>query len=262
MITILTPTYNRAHTLQRLFQSLEAQTSKSFDWLVVDDGSTDQTRALIADCAKSAGFAVTYVWQNNGGKHTALNTGVQMASSEWVLIVDSDDALVPNAIECISAHLKQYSSASLVGLAYRRVFFNGALVGRPGDCDEALCLHPSEAGRRFKGDLAYLFRVDSFRRNLFPVVEGEKFVPELYVWNRLGDQGRILYFPRIAIYQCEYMTDGYTANFRNNLRSNPSGFGLFYRDQFRREPLGIQKLKCAIRAAQCFWYQTMRRRRA
>ncbi len=120
---------------------------------------------------------------------------------------------------------------------------------------------PTDAGRFFVGDLAYVFSRKVMLSNLFPVIEGEKFVPELYIWNKISDQGNILYFPNDAIYLCEYMPDGYTENFWQNLRRNPKGFGLFYRAQFFRERSFVAKLKCLIRAGQCYFYAAANRGR-
>ena len=99
LITVFTPTYNRAHTLERLFDSLMAQTSREFEWLVVDDGSTDQTESLIKEFSAKAAFSVRYIYQTNGGKHRAHNAAIKLAAGELVIILDSDDCLLPHAVE-------------------------------------------------------------------------------------------------------------------------------------------------------------------
>lgn len=259
MITVLTPTYNRFHTLPRLYKSLESQTSKSFEWILVDDGSTDETKDWFENIKNGVDFPVRYIFQENAGKHVAINTGLAHVSGEWVVIVDSDDALANDAIEVILKDVLIHDSENLFGLCYRKAFFNRDLVGKVITKDNPLFMHPSEAGRFFEGDLAYVFRTKALRAHSFPVIEGEKFVPELYVWNKIGDEGKILFFPNKAIYFCEYLSDGYTANFRSNLRKNPIGFGLFYRSQFVRENSFFGKTKCAVRFAQCFFYEIIKR---
>ena len=101
MLTILTPTYNRAEELKRLGGSLLAQTSKDFEWLVIDDGSSDETAAVVNDFSSQASFPVRYVKKDNGGKHTAINLGVSMISSGLTFIVDSDDWLTEDAVSTI-----------------------------------------------------------------------------------------------------------------------------------------------------------------
>ena len=111
----------------------------------------------------------------------------------------------------------------------------------------------------FKGDLAYVFKRRVMQLEPFPIIAGEKFVPELFVWNRIGDIGRILFFPTLAIYCCEYLEDGYSANFKQNLRRNPRGFLLFYMAQFQREKSIYGQVKCVIRSLQCTWYSMLNR---
>src|SRR5262249_22312462 len=102
--TVITPTFNRARTLPRVWESLRAQTYTSFEWVVVDDGSTDGTDALIADCAARASFPIRSLRQENRGKHVAMNRGVAASSGEMIVVLDSDDACVPSALERFAFH--------------------------------------------------------------------------------------------------------------------------------------------------------------
>lgn len=256
MITVLTPTYNRAHTLQQLFESLQTQKAP-FEWVIVDDGSTDDTRQLVETFIGSASFPIRYRFQSNGGKHAAINTGVELAHGEWIFIVDSDDVLTAEALQTAEETAAALPS-SVLGFAYRRMYPDGELIGSRIDSDAHLNLTPTEAATLFQGDLAYVFRTETLRRNPFPIIAGETFVPELYLWNRISDQGEILYYPDKAIYVTEYLDDGYTKNFKSNLKRNPKGFALFYRDQFFRESSPLRKLKTAIRYLQCRVYEVFR----
>lgn len=128
------------------------------------------------------------------------------------------------------------------------------MIGKAYLCSKPLSMHPTEAGKFFSGDLAYVFRREIMQRNMFPIFPGEKFVPELYVWNRIGDAGEVLYFPGDVVYRAEYLADGYTANFHSHLRQNPNGFGLFYRTQVTREASLLQKTKFVVRSIQCCVY--------
>ncbi len=254
MITVLTPTYNRSHTLPRLYESLCNQKSKNFEWVVVDDGSTDKTQALLSGFAKAASFAIQIISQQNSGKHVAVNNGVSAAAGDWVFIVDSDDALTPEAISTIEASLTRFGSDNLVGLCFRKAYFDGRIIGRKIEGPSVRKLTPTMAGDLFRGDLAYVFKRDVMLKHPFPVVQGEKFVPELYIWNKISDEGDIYYFVDKYIYLCEYLPDGYSHNFSKNLRRNPQGFLLFYRSQISREDKIIRKVKCIIRLMQCYFY--------
>jgi len=263
MITVLTPTYNRAHVLRRLHASLVAQACEDFEWLVIDDGSSDDTAGLIAELSRSSRFPVRYFFQPNGGKHSAINAGVRMAHGGWILILDSDDALITDALGVVHQAVDQYGGSEKVsGFCFRKCHFDGRLIGKPSVLPGPVNLHPTIAGTMFKGDLAYVFRRTAMLREPFPVFQGEKFVPELLVWNRIGDAGEILAFPNRPIYCCEYLEDGYSANFKRNLRRNPKGFLLYYRTQFFRERSFTRQLKCAVRSLQCTWYALLNGLRA
>jgi len=256
MLTILTPTYERRHTLPRLYESLCAQGRRDFEWLLVDDGSTDGTEAWVEALGTQAGFPIRILRQENGGKHVALNTGVQAAQGEWVFIVDSDDWLTPDAIERVADALADAGRAPqcVAGVCFRRAGPDGRLLGEPCAGPVPFIGTPSQVGRMVRGDLAYVFRRDIMASLPFPVIPGEKFVPELYIWNRIGDRGQIRFYLDRAIYVCEYLDDGYTRNFRAHLRRSPGGFLLFYAAQIGREPHWAGKIKAAIRSLQCLAY--------
>lgn len=251
-LSILTPTYNRAYTLPRLYKTLVEQTDKNFEWVVVDDGSTDDTYAVISQWQSSSQFSIIYIKKDNGGKHTAINSGVLSCSAEWIFIVDSDDGLEKNAIEIANFNINNNNTPSIGGYCYRKSYFDKGLVGNPPEINSPIILHPTKAGHYFGGDLAYIFRRKNMIERKFPIIKNEKFVPELYIWNKIGDDSTIIFYPDISIYNCEYLTDGYSKNFFKNLKNNPIGFGMYYGDQFFREERFLLKLKCAIRWSQCF----------
>lgn len=215
MISILTPTYNRAHTLRRLFESLIAQDEQRFEWIVIDDGSTDGTSILLTEFTSHSALNMQVVSQSNNGKHVAINVGVGVARGDWVFIVDSDDCLTPDAISKISRFIERSCCSDLAGVCYRRASFDSTMIG--ADISPALgdvsFMHPTEAGQFYQGDLAYIFKRDALLVHPFPFFKNEIFVPELLIWNKIGDQGKIAYHHREVIYLCEYLPDGLSANF-------------------------------------------------
>lgn len=110
LFTVFTATYNRAHTLPRVYESLKAQTYRDFEWLIVDDGSTDHTQELVEQWQKEKQFSIRYVYQENGGLHIATNHGVREAKGELFLQLDSDDACIPQALERFKYHWDAISS--------------------------------------------------------------------------------------------------------------------------------------------------------
>lgn len=252
MISLLTPTYNRAHTLPALFESLKVQ-SMPFEWIIVDDGSSDETADIVNTFKSTATFPIIYTFQPNGGKHSALNHGSKIAKGDWIFIVDSDDTLTVDALNLVS-DTSDNLPLDVLGFAFRRMYSNGTIIGKKVDSQTSIELTPTQASSLFSGDLAYIFRSKALRANLFPIIEDEIFVPELYIWNKISDNGKIIYFPSKAIYITEYLDDGYSKNFKRNLKRNPRGFALFYKDQFFRETSLARKLKTAIRYVQCLVY--------
>lgn len=250
MITILTSTYNRAYTLPRLYESLKKQ-DKELEWILVDDGSTDATEEFAKYVADENEIILQYIKQANQGKHIALNTGVQYARGEWIFIVDSDDYLKDDSLTILFEGIKEYGKD--YELCYRKELINGKLLGNQLLKDNVV-LTPNEAGKIMKGDLAYVFKTSTLKKFPFPQISSEKFVPELYIWNKISDQYPILFFPQQSIYACEYLEDGYSKRFKEHLKKNPIGFLIFYRNQLSREKSFIKKFKYFIRSIQCVYY--------
>lgn len=256
MLTILTPTYNRRHTLPALFESLQKQTCHDFEWLIVDDGSTDDTAPWVAQHCMEAPFTVQLLQQANQGKHIAVNTGVRQARGDWLFIVDSDDWLTPDAVAAVIDTIAGLpAEPHVVGVCFRKADTHGKVWG--ADCSTLptpWVASPGWAGRVAQGDLAYVFQTLSMRQNPFPRIAGEKFVPELYIWNKIADSGQVWFYLQRVIYLCEYLDDGYSKNFQITLKRNPKGFLLFYTDQIKRERRLLDKLKALIRSIQCCYY--------
>lgn len=250
MITILTPTYNRAYRLPDLYESLKKQNGL-FEWLIIDDGSIDETASWVKSISEHASFNIRYIYQENQGKHIALNNGVANAFGDWIFIVDSDDYLCDHAIEIMTKDILEYGAT--YELCYRKTLVTGQMVGNQIN-ESKMVMSTTQASHVLKGDLAYLFKTSSMRQFPFPYISTEKFVPELYIWNKISDHFPILFFTKQSIYFCEYLADGYSKQFKEHLRKNPIGFLLFYRDQLKRERSLIQKLKCMIRTIQCIMY--------
>lgn len=254
MITIMTPTYNRAYVLPRLYDSLCQQTRRDFEWLVIDDGSTDGTAKLIFDYRVKSDFSINYFYKENGGKHRAINEGVVHATGDWIIIVDSDDLLTGDAVAKLY-DVMNYIGSEFVGMCFRRATLSGNIIGISGTAwSKSMVMQPIMAGHILKGDLAYVFRTNVIRECPFPEFPNEKFVPELYIWSKIADIGKIIFYLDQVIYLCEYLPDGYTSNFKKNIRSNPCGFGLFYRDQVIRDTRLFGKVKACIRSLQCILY--------
>jgi len=226
-----------------------------FEWVVIDDGSSDETQEMIEKWRGESPFPITYQYQKNRGKMLALNEGVKLSVGQHILIVDSDDALIKDAIKRIELNIREDPVDK--GYIYRKADFSGRIIGEEVQ-GNTLIMHPTEAGKLLKGDLAYVFPKHMMEKYPFPEIKGEKFVPELYIWNKIGDEVAFVCYPQKAIYLCEYLEDGYSKNFDKTFRENPKSFLLFYKDQFFRETSLFGRAKILIRIIQGYFYAVLK----
>jgi glycosyltransferase involved in cell wall biosynthesis len=188
--TVFTPTFNRAHTLPRVYAALERQTFRDFEWLIVDDGSTDDTAALVTGWQAQAAFPIRYVWQENGGKHVAVNHGVRVARGRLFLFLDSDNACVPEALERLNFHWESIPAAqrrSFSAVSSLAQDTSGRIIGSrfpadPTDSDSF------EIRYRYgiTGEKWGFHRTDVLKEFPYPVFPGEKTMPESFLWNRIA----------------------------------------------------------------------------
>lgn len=224
-LSVLTATYNRAENLKALFQSLCNQTTREFDWWIVDDGSDDNTEEIVQSFYRSASFPIHYLYKENGGKHTALNAAIPQLTSELTIIVDSDDTLTSNAVEVISQYHSKYANhAGLCGYVFHRKFPDGNISGKQFNPDEQIA---SYIDVRINGDDTHADKAEVFYTRClqeFPFSEytGEKFLSEDTVWLPMGRKYDMVHINK-AIYVFEYQSDGLTRNRRKHNIASPKG---------------------------------------
>lgn len=225
MITVLTPTFNREGVLRSLWDSLQKQTVKDFEWLVVDDGSTDGTKNLITQLQEKSDFPIRYIYKSNGGKHTALNVGIQTICSELTFIVDSDDCVTDDAVESIlKIHKKYRSQNNICGYAFLRAFPDGKVNGKKFDVDEKIgsYIDVRVNGDDTGADKAEVFKTHCLKEFPFPEYPNEKFLGEDLVWVRMARKYEMVHINK-AIYVGNYLEDGLTNNRRKHNIASPVG---------------------------------------
>jgi glycosyltransferase involved in cell wall biosynthesis len=254
--TVLTPTFNRARYLELLYESLCAQTFKDFEWVIVDDGSTDGTGELVASWKSF--FPIRYAWKPNGGKHTAVNHGVRMAAGELLFILDSDDRCLPHSLERFDFHWRNIPDperfAFVVGLCYQddgRTRLGPPFPAKTIDTfklRDALALAPV--------DRIGIVRTDIMRRFPYPVFRNERNVITGLVWNRiLRKYGARYVNEPLAIHV--YAPGGLSS--QRDLRSaNPKGMVLFHTERALSDVPFRIRLISTIRVIQ-FAAHTLRR---
>ncbi len=203
--TVFTATFNRAHTLYRVYAALAAQTYRDFEWLIVDDGSTDNTARLVEGWQTAAAFPIRYFRQENLGKHIAFNRGVANAEGELLLVLDSDDACVPQALARFKYHWDAIGADARSGFSAVTALCqdqHGRLIGDPFPTD-VMDSDPLELRYRYRvrGEKWGFQRTDVLRRFPFPEDVVRTYVPEDVVWNLIAREYRTRFVnERLRIY--------------------------------------------------------------
>ena len=230
--TVFTPAYNRRELMIRLFDSLCAQTDKDFEWVIVDDGSTDGTQEAVSNF-EDGGFPIVYKKVENGGKHRAINHGLTLASGKVFAIVDSDDHLTPDAIEVIKAHFAtiEGEERSFCGVATNRK--NDAtmeIVGTFGDGEYVDAKATERDKYGLSGDKFEIYYTEILKKYPFPEIEGEKFMTEAVVWNRLAADGYYIRWFNDAVYLGQYLEGGLTDSREACIEKSPKGYLLYIKE--------------------------------
>lgn len=255
-ITVFTPVYNRGYCVKDVYNSLVNQTYKSFEWLVINDGSSDDTEEVINDCIKENRIKIRYIYQENGGQHRALNHAIQEAEGELLMIVDSDDTLEPMALERIVYYERTIQDkTSFAGVSGLRQHNNGEIIGTPWPDDKNDFIDITNTDRMKKkmllGDKAEAYYTHVLRK-FFPIpeFEGENDVEKGVLWNRIASGGLKIRWFNEAIYNCEYLAGGMSVNIIKNYRKNYNGYLLYIRELIHCDIGLYNKIKFFIKTAE------------
>ena len=249
MVTVFTPTYNRAAYLLKVFESLLQQTFKDFEWVIVDDGSIDDTSVIIDNLqlTNDKFFPIRYFYQENGGKHRAINRGVKEAKGELFLILDSDDMLPPNSLERIDFYYQQIKGdESFGGVSGYMAHHDGTVIGKGCDID---VLDTNSIDLRYKyhveGDMLEVFRTSVLKEIPFPEISNEKFVPEALVWNRIARKYKLRVFHEVVYFR-DYLEGGLTDKIVKIRMNSPIASMMTYAEMTEFNIPFFAKVKAAI----------------
>ena len=255
-ISILTPTYNRGELLLPLYDSLKNLTFKDFEWLIVDDGSEDDTEqyalSWIAHNIENTEFPIRYIKKSNGGKHTAINRGVREANGELILILDSDDTLPSDSLATIAQYYEQCKGyKDCAGVCGLMAHHDGQLIGTgfPKDpmYESALLFRYAEKGN-VTGDLLEVYKTSVMREFPFPEIENERFCPESLVWNRIANKYKLFCFNKVIYYR-DYLEGGLTSKIVRIRMNSPIASTMTYAEMLDYNI----SLKWKIRSAINYW---------
>jgi glycosyltransferase involved in cell wall biosynthesis len=241
-LTVFTPAYNRAHTLPRTYRSLLGQSCKDFIWLIVDDGSTDGTAALVKSWMRQDnGFEIQYIYKENGGMHTAHNTAYENIHTELNVCVDSDDCMGENAVALILEKWESVKERGYAGLIGLDADFDGKVIGAgfPANLQETTLSGYYAAGG--SGDKKLVYRTDVIKRYPpYPTFAGEKYVALAYKYTLIDQDFKLAVLDRVLC-NVEYQADGSSRNMLRQYLKNPKGFA-FWRTVTMRFPTSRKRL--------------------
>ncbi len=245
-LSVVTPAYNRAYILPKCYESLIAQTCKDFEWIIVDDGSSDDTEQLVKSFIAEGKVDIKYVKQLNGGKHVAHNKGALMAQGELFLCLDSDDQLTQDAIAFAKEFWEKNKTEKTVGILAKR----GGIQDELPICGEwkegllSATMYDLYNKYGFSGDTALFFKTKILKTEKFEVFQNENFIPETALYCKIDTYGEMLLVNKV-LYLTEYLSDGLTAKYHSLLRKNPNGTAYSYYLQLCM----AKKLKQALKYA-------------
>lgn len=245
-LTIFTPAYNRGYIIEKCYKSLCNQTCKDFVWLVVDDGSTDNTAELIKDWQKlDNGFDIKYIYKQNGGMHTAHNTAYENIDTELNVCIDSDDSMPDDAVENILAFWKENGSDKYAGIIALDVYeSNQSVIGKvlPSKKSTTLMGYYKNGGA---GDKKLIYRTEVINSTpKYPEFEGEKYVGLAYKYH-IVDETKELLIMNEPVCIVDYQDDGSSASMWKQYYNNPKGFAFFRKSEMKYQS-GKELLKTCI----------------
>ena len=232
-LTVFTPAYNRAYTLHKCYESLIRQTCKDFVWLIIDDGSTDNTKELVSKWIKENKINIKYIYQENQGMHGAHNTAYENIDTELNVCIDSDDYMTDDAVENIVNFWMENKRDDLAGIGALDIYESGEVIGDrfPDDLKESTYWDIYHR-YKVKGDKKFIYRSDLTRKYPYPIFEGEKYVGLGYKYAKLDEKYKLALMNK-EVCVVEYMEDGSSRNMLKQYRRNPKGFAFIRKEDMK-----------------------------
>ena len=241
-LTIFTPAYNRAYTLHKCYESLKKQTNKDFEWLIIDDGSTDNTRELVQSWIEENIIPIKYHYQKNQGMHGAHNTAYELIDTELNVCIDSDDYMPDDAVEKILKFWDKNKSDNIAGIAALDAYESGEVIGNtfPEDL-KTYTSFDMYYKHGVCGDKKFIYRTELTKKYPYPIFEGEKYVGLAYKYRKIDLTHKLALMNEVVCI-VEYMEDGSSRNMLKQYVNNPRGF-IFYRKENMTNPNANLKYK-------------------
>ncbi|OKL36551.1 glycosyltransferase family 2 protein [Domibacillus mangrovi] len=234
-LTVFTPTYNRAYCLHQTYESLKQQTNKDFIWLIIDDGSTDETKEIVEKWLDENIIEIHYQWQQNQGMHGAHNTAYELIETELNICIDSDDYMPADAVEKITTYWNAYGSNEVSGIIGLDSDTNHQIIGTRFPVQlKRSTLFDLYSKHGVTGDKKLVYRTELTKQFPYPLFTDERYVGLAYKYYMIDKQYEMLLMNEVLCY-VEYLPDGSSRNMLTQYRKNPRGFA-FYRKELMKLP--------------------------
>lgn len=241
-LTVFTPSYNRAYTLHKCYESLKKQSNKDFMWLIIDDGSTDNTKELVDKWVDENIIEIKYQYQNNQGMHGAHNTAYELIDTELNVCIDSDDYMPDDAVDKIIRFWNKNKKDDLAGIIALDAYEDGHIIGDrfPDDMKETTLFEVNNI-HKIPGDKKLVYRTEITKDYPYPLFEGEKYVGLAYKYYKIDEKYKLATLNEVVCI-VEYLEDGSSMNMLKQYRNNPRGFA-FYRVENMKNSRANSKFK-------------------
>ncbi|RSK53480.1 glycosyltransferase family A protein [Bacillus canaveralius] len=247
ILTIFTPTFNRGYTLHLCYESLKRQTCKDFVWLIIDDGSTDNTKELVESWILESIVPIRYQYQENKGMHGAHNTAYELIKTELNVCIDSDDYMPDDAVEKITSFWKEHGSERYAGIVGLDATKNGEIIGTSMPKNLVTSTLSDLYGKnKVKGDKKLVYRSELIRKTpSYPIFPGEKYCPLSYKYILIDQLCPLLIMNEILCH-VEYLADGSSMNMIKQYQRNPRGFSFFRKVAMKYAPSFKERFRESI----------------
>jgi len=230
-ITVFTPTYNRAYILNKLYESLLIQNTDNFEWLIVDDGSMDNTKNLIKQWISDNKIPIRYIFQENQGKHIAINTGTKNAEGKYFLVVDSDDYLKRDALK-ICGHLAEKIDEKRDFAGFTIIHFSEEYSADESKYGKKEWVYGQKKYEwEFPGEAIFCYKTEVLKEFPFPQFSGEKFCPESLIHRRIRRKKYHILFTDYYLMSGDYLEDGLSSRYMQMMMNSPRAAMLSYKEK-------------------------------
>lgn len=240
LVTVFTPVYNREKSIRLVYESLQNQTCKDFEWLVINDGSWDKTDLVLNKIIEKhdGSFPINYIKKENEGLNRTINQGLTMAHGILFFRLDSDDTALPDAISLIKQkYILIKDNPKLCSVVFRSQYFDGTMVGyHPYNKDTISDFMSFRFRHHATGDRSEVMKVEVYRKYRFPEFKDETFCPEALVWNRIANDFQCIYCT-LPIYRKGFEDDSITSKIYTTLKRCCQGSCTLYNELMHNERL-------------------------